>query len=153
MCDFLDPFIIDDNPVFIRCKSGVRRDRFALAVHAASTRRGGPFIKVNCAAITPEQLESHLFGHEKGPFPDGQYENASRGTLYFDEVGKLPLVLQDRLLHVLQDPRFSRVGHGTIASTNRDLENAIARGEFMEDLYYRLNTVEFSETRKGRGKR
>jgi DNA-binding NtrC family response regulator len=148
MCGFVDPLIVDDNPVLIRGESGVRRDRFARAVHAASTRRGGPFIKVNCAAIPPELRESQLFGHEKGPVPDahrhkrGQVENASRGTLYLDEVGELPLVLQERLLYVLQYLRFSRVGHGTIASTNRDLEVAIARGEFMEDLYYRLNVVE-----------
>jgi DNA-binding NtrC family response regulator len=132
----------------IRGESGLRRDRFARAVHPASTRRGGPFIKVNCAAIPPELRESQLFGHEKGHVPDGhqrnrgQFEDESRGTLYLDEVGELPLVLQERLLHVLQSLRFSRVGHGTIASTNRDLEAAIARGEFIEDLYYRLKLVE-----------
>jgi transcriptional regulator with GAF, ATPase, and Fis domain len=131
MCDFVDPLIIDDNPVLIRGESGVRRDRFARAVHAASTRRGGPFIKVNCTAIPPELRESQLFGHEKGHVPDahqrnrGQFEDASRGTLYLDEVGELPLVLQERLLHVLQSLRFSRVGHGTIASTNRDLEASL----------------------------
>jgi two-component system response regulator AtoC len=128
----------------------------ARAVHAASTRRQGPFIKVNCAAIPQGLLESELFGHEKGAFTGahrrkpGQFEYANKGTIYLDEIAELPLALQAKLLHVLQDFRFSRVGgHGmidvnarVIAATNRDLEVAMRQGEFREDLYYRLNVVE-----------
>ena len=115
-----------------------------------------PFIKVNCAAIPAGLLESELFGHEKGAFTGahrrkpGQFEYAHKGTIYLDEIAEHPLALQAKLLHVLQDLRFARVGgHGMIdvdtrivAATNRDLEQALARGEFREDLYYRLNVVE-----------
>src|SRR5436309_10702006 len=145
-----------DTTVLIRGESGVGKDLIARAVHAASARRQGPFVKVNCAAIPQELLESELFGHEKGAFTGahrrklGQFEFANMGTIYLDEIGELPLALQAKLLHVLQDFRFSRVGgHGlidvdarVIAATNRDLEHAMAQGEFREDLYYRLNVVE-----------
>jgi len=145
-----------DTTVLIRGESGVGKDLIARAVHAASTRRQGPFIKVNCAAIPQGLLESELFGHEKGAFTGahrrkpGQFEYANKGTIYLDEIAELPLALQAKLLHVLQDFRFSRVGgHGMIdvdarvvAATNRDLEVAMRRGEFREDLYYRLNVVE-----------
>jgi len=145
-----------DTTVLIRGESGVGKDLIARAVHAASARREGPFVKVNCAAIPQELLESELFGHEKGAFTGahrrkpGQFEYANQGTIYLDEIGELPLALQAKLLHVLQDFRFSRVGgHGAIdvdarviAATNRRLEEAMARGEFREDLYYRLNVVE-----------
>src|SRR5262249_5807910 len=128
------------------------------AIHAASTRCENAFVKVNCAAIPPGLLESELFGHEKGAFTGahrrkpGQFEFANKGTIYLDEIADLPLGLHAKLLHVLQDFRFSRVGgHGMIdvdvrilAATNRDLEHAMARGEFREDLYYRLNVVEIS---------
>ena len=145
-----------DTTVLIRGESGVGKDLVARAVHAASARRHGPFIKVNCAAIPQGLLESELFGHEKGAFTGahrrkpGQFEYANKGTIYLDEIAELPLALQAKLLHVLQDFRFSRVGgHGlldvdarVIAATNRNLEEAMARGEFREDLYYRLNVVE-----------
>jgi len=145
-----------DTTVLIRGESGVGKDLIARAVHAASARREGPFVKVNCAAIPQELLESELFGHEKGAFTGahrrkpGQFEYANQGTIYLDEIGELPLALQAKLLHVLQDFRFSRVGgHApidvdarVIAATNRRLEEAMARGEFREDLYYRLNVVE-----------
>jgi len=145
-----------DATVLIRGESGVGKDLVARAVHAASARRQGPFIKVNCAAIPEGLLESELFGHEKGAFTGahrrkpGQFEYANKGTIYLDEIAELPLALQAKLLHVLQDFRFSRVGgHGllnvdtrVIAATNRNLEEAMARGEFREDLYYRLNVVE-----------
>src|SRR5881397_797616 len=145
-----------DTTVLIRGESGVGKDLVARAVHAASARRAGPFIKVNCAAIPQGLLESELFGHEKGAFTGayrrkpGQFEYANKGTIYLDEIGELPLALQAKLLHVLQDFRFMRVGGHqaievdarVIAATNRDLEEAIARGEFREDLYYRLNVVE-----------
>jgi len=145
-----------DTTVLIRGESGVGKDLAARAVHAASNRCRGPFIKVNCAAIPQGLLESELFGHEKGAFTGayrrkpGQFEYANRGTIYLDEIAELPLALQAKLLHVLQDFRFSRVGGHSlldvdtrvIAATNRDLERAMTRGEFREDLYYRLNVVE-----------
>jgi two-component system response regulator AtoC len=145
-----------DATVLIRGESGVGKDLVARAIHATSARREGPFVKVNCAAIPSELLESELFGHEKGAFTGahrrkpGQFEYANNGTLYLDEIGELPLALQAKLLHVLQDFRFARVGGNgaievdarVIAATNRDLEQAMARGEFREDLYYRLNVVE-----------
>jgi transcriptional regulator with GAF, ATPase, and Fis domain len=145
-----------DATVLILGESGVGKDLVARAIHAASSRRGGPFVKVNCAAIPQDLLESELFGHEKGAFTGayrrkpGQFECANRGTIYLDELGDLPLALQAKLLHVLQDFRFSRVGgHAlvevdtrVVAATNRDLEAAMARGEFREDFYYRLNVVE-----------
>jgi two-component system response regulator AtoC len=145
-----------DTTVLIRGESGVGKDLVARAIHRASVRRQQPFIKVNCAAIPQGLLESELFGHEKGAFTGahrrkpGQFEYANNGTIYLDEIAELPLGLQAKLLHVLQDFRFSRVGgHGlltvdtrVIAATNRNLEDAMARGEFREDLYYRLNVVE-----------
>jgi DNA-binding NtrC family response regulator len=145
-----------DATVLIRGESGVGKDLVARALHAASARRGGPFVKVNCAAIPPGLLESELFGHEKGAFTGahrrkpGQFEYANKGTIYLDEIAELPHALQAKLLHVLQDFRFARVGgHGlidvdarVIAATNRDLEHAMTHGEFREDLYYRLNVVE-----------
>src|SRR2546425_2686689 len=145
-----------DATVLLRGESGVGKDLVARAVHAAWPRREGPFVKINCAAIPQGLLESELFGHEKGAFTGahrrkpGQFEYANKGTIYLDEIAELPLALQAKLLHVLQDFRFSRVGgHGminvdarVIAATNRDLEEAMRRGEFREDLYYRLNVVE-----------
>ena len=145
-----------DATVLIRGESGVGKDLVARAIHAASARHGGPFVKVNCAAIPPGLLESELFGHEKGAFTGahrrkpGQFEYANKGTIYLDEIAELPLALQAKLLHVLQDFRFARVGGNAlvdvdtrvIAATNRDLEQAMTRGEFREDLYYRLNVVE-----------
>ena len=145
-----------DTTVLIRGESGVGKDLIARAVHVASTRREGPFVKVNCAAIPQGLLESELFGHEKGAFTGahrrkpGQFEYANKGTIYLDEIAELPHALQAKLLHVLQDFRFSRVGGLTpidvdarvIAATNRCLEEAMAQREFREDLYYRLNVVE-----------
>ena len=145
-----------DTTVLIRGESGVGKELIARAVHTASGKRVGAFVKVNCAAIPRDLLESELFGHEKGAFTGahrrklGQFEYANRGTLFLDEIGELPLALQAKLLHVLQDFRFSRVGgHGlidvetqVIAATNQDLEAAMSRGEFRQDLYYRLNVVE-----------
>jgi two-component system response regulator AtoC len=128
----------------------------ARAIHASSSRRHGPFVKINCAALPSGLIESELFGHEKGAFTGahrrkpGQFEHAHKGTIYLDEIGELPLALQAKLLHVLQDFRFSRVGGDgwvdvgsrVIAATNRNLEEAVARREFREDLYYRVNVVE-----------
>jgi two-component system, NtrC family, response regulator AtoC len=145
-----------DATVLIRGESGVGKDLIARALHAASRRRAGPFVKVNSAAIPGELLESELFGHERGAFTGadrrkpGQFEFAARGTLYLDEVAELPLPLQAKLLHVLQDFQFLRVGGDraisvdtrVIAATNVDLDDAMARGRFRNDLYYRLNVVE-----------
>jgi two-component system response regulator AtoC len=152
----IDSIADTDTTVLIRGESGVGKDLIARAIHAESTRHEEPFVKVNCAAIPQGLLESELFGHEKGAFTGayrrkpGQFEYANKGTIYLDEIGELSLALQAKLLHVLQDFRFSRIGgHGivavdarVIAATNRDLEDAMKRGEFREDLYYRLNVVE-----------
>jgi two-component system response regulator AtoC len=145
-----------DATVLIRGESGVGKDLIARALHAASRRRAGPFVKVNSAAIPGELLESELFGHERGAFTGadrrkpGQFEYANHGTLYLDEVAELPLPLQAKLLHVLQDFQFLRVGGDrtitvdtrVIAATNVDLDDAMARSRFRKDLYYRLNVVE-----------
>src|SRR3989337_2597252 len=149
--------IADTNTtVLIRGESGVGKDLVARAIHAASPRRHHPFVKVNCAALPAELLESELFGHEKGAFTGayrsklGKFEFANKGPLFLDEIGELPLALQAKLLHVLQDQEFSRVGGRELirvdtrilASTHRNLEVALAAGQFREDLYYRLNVVE-----------
>lgn len=142
--------------VLIRGESGVGKDLVARAIHYASRRHAQPFVKVNCAALPLDLLESELFGHEKGAFTGayqrkpGKFEAASKGTLFLDEIGELPLALQAKLLHVLQDQEFSRLGGRgmiradvrVIASTNRNLELALSSGLFREDLYYRLNVVE-----------
>ena len=142
--------------VLIRGESGVGKELVARAIHAASPRHAHPFVKVNCAALPAELLESELFGREKGAFTGayrrklGKFEFANKGTLFLDEIGELPLPLQAKLLHVLQDQEFSRVGGRELirvdtrilASTNRNLEVALAAGQFREDLYYRLNVVE-----------
>src|SRR5438094_506987 len=145
-----------DAAVLIRGETGVGKDLVARAIHAASLRDQGPFIKVNCAAIPAGLLESELLGHERGAFTgahqrkQGQFEQAHHGTIFLDEVGDLPLALQAKLLHVLQDFRFSRVGGHevikletrVIAATNVDLERATARGAFRADLYYRVHVLE-----------
>jgi two-component system, NtrC family, response regulator AtoC len=142
--------------VLLRGESGVGKEVVARAIHRASPRVQKPFLKVNCAALPGELLESELFGHEKGAFTGayrqkpGKFEAADGGTLLLDEIGEVPLRLQAKLLHVLQDGEFSRVGGekliGTdvrlIAATNRDLEAAMRSHQFREDLYYRLNVIE-----------
>ena len=142
--------------VLVQGESGVGKEVVAKTLHFTSNRRKRPFVKVNCASLPGELLESELFGHEKGAFTGayrrkpGKFEIAERGTLFLDEVGELPLVLQAKLLHVLQDNEFGRVG-GTeiitsdvriIAATNRPLDKAIMDGTFREDLYYRLKVVD-----------
>jgi transcriptional regulator with PAS, ATPase and Fis domain len=147
-----------DATILIRGECGVGKDYVARAIHTVSSRRDQPFVKVNCAAIPVGLLESEMFGHERGAFTGahrrkpGQFEQADGGTIYLDEVAELPLALQAKLLHVVQDLRFSRVGScgsiavdtRVIAATNQDLEEAMARGEFRPDLYYRLNVVEIT---------
>ncbi|MEN6391763.1 MAG: sigma 54-interacting transcriptional regulator [Syntrophomonas sp.] len=145
--------------VLITGESGVGKDMFARALHAASKRARRPFVKVNCAAIPETLLESELFGYEPGSFTGalkkgkpGYFEQAHEGTIFLDEIGEMPLSIQVKVLQVLQEKQFMRVG-GTrtqtvdvriIAATNRDLREAMAKGEFREDLYYRLNVIEFS---------
>ena len=145
-----------DATVLVLGESGVGKNLVAQAIHSTSNRRSGPFVLVNCAALAGELLESELFGHEKGAFTGayrlkpGRFEFAQGGTLCLDEIGEMPRLLQAKLLHVLQDLRFSRVGGReliradvrVIATTNRDLQVAMQRREFREDLYYRLNVVE-----------
>jgi two-component system response regulator AtoC len=142
--------------VLLRGESGVGKEVVGRAIHLASPRASKQFLKVNCAALPGELLESELFGHEKGAFTGayrqkpGKFEAAHQGTLLLDEIGEMPLRLQAKLLHVLQDGEFSRVGGEKvidtdvrlIASTNRDLEAAMRAHQFREDLYYRLNVIE-----------
>ncbi len=145
-----------NSTVLIAGESGTGKELFAHAIHSASLRWDKPFIKVNCAAIPETLLESEFFGHEKGAFTGalktkmGKMELANGGTIFLDEIGDMNLYLQAKLLRVLQDMEFERVG-GTqtikvnvrvVAATNRNLREMVKRGEFREDLYYRLNVVE-----------
>src|SRR5207253_8851704 len=144
-----------DVTVLITGETGTGKEVVARAIHYLSTRRGNPFVKVNCAAVPRELLESELFGHERGAFTGahklkiGKFEAAHHGTIFLDEIGDLHSSLQAKLLHVLQDGDFSRVGGKStlkidvrvLAATNQDLERAVAAGRFREDLYYRLNVI------------
>jgi formate hydrogenlyase transcriptional activator len=142
-----------DSTALIQGETGTGKELIARAIHNISSRCGRPFIKLNCAAIPFDLLESELFGHEKGAFTGaiaqkvGRFEMADKGTLFLDEVGDIPLALQSKLLRVLQEQEFERLG-GTrthqvdvrlLAATNRDLTDMVKRGEFRSDLYYRLN--------------
>jgi two-component system response regulator AtoC len=144
-----------DAAVLLTGESGVGKEVVARAIHLASPRSERQFLKVNCAALPAELLESELFGHERGAFTGadrgrpGKFEQARHGTILLDEIGEVPLRLQAKLLHVLQDGEFMRVGGDRIvdndvrvlAATNRDLEAEIRAGRFREDLYYRLNVI------------
>src|SRR5216110_647845 len=144
-----------DVTVLITGETGTGKDLVARAIHQFSSRRTGPFVKVNCAAMPRELLESEMFGYERGAFTGahklkiGKFEAADRGTIFLDEIGDLHPALQAKLLHVLQDGEFSRIGGKStlsvdvrvLAATNQDLERAVAEGRFREDLYYRLNVI------------
>jgi two-component system response regulator AtoC len=144
-----------DVPVLLVGESGVGKDVVARRIHALSHRADKPFVKINCAALPGELLESELFGHEKGAFTGahaekpGKFELANRGTIFLDEIGEMDPRLQAKLLQVLQDEEFYRVGGKrslrvdarVLVATNRDLESEIQAGTFREDLYYRLNVV------------
>src|SRR5271156_6594365 len=142
-----------DSTVLIEGETGTGKELIAHAIHHASQRCGRPFIKLNCVAIPFDLLESELFGHEKGAFTGaiaqkvGRFEMADKGTLFLDEVGDIPPALQPKLLRVLQEQEFERLGSARthqvnvrlVAATNRDLSEMVKRNEFRSDLYYRLN--------------
>lgn len=142
-----------DSTVLVLGETGTGKELIARAIHNLSTRCGRPFVKLNCSAIPLDLLESELFGHEKGAFTGaiaqkiGRFEMADSGTLFLDEIGDMPLMLQPKLLRVLQEQEFERLGSGRthhinvrlVAATHRNLEEMVARNEFRSDLYYRLN--------------
>ena len=145
-----------NSTVLITGESGTGKEMFAKAIHYASPRGEGPFVTVNCGAIPENLLESELFGYEKGAFTGasdkgkaGKFEAANGGTIFLDEIGDMPPHLQVKILHVLQNMRFERVGGNkniivdvrVIAATNKDLESMIREGTFREDLYYRLSVI------------
>src|SRR5216683_1864221 len=142
-----------DATVLINGETGAGKELIAEAIHKYSDRSNGPFVKVNCAAIPAGLLESELFGHERGAYTGavargiGRFEQASRGTLFLDEIGDLPLELQPKILRVIQEGQFERLGDGAtihtdvrlICATNRNLSAMIEEGQFRPDLFYRLS--------------
>ena len=153
--NLLETVAPSDATILVRGETGTGKELIATAVHNLSRRKNGPYIKLNCAAISETLLESELFGHEKGAFTDakemrkGRFELADGGTLFLDEIGDITPSLQVKLLRILQEQEFERVG-GTktiktnvrlVAATNRNLEKMVANGEFREDLFYRLNVI------------
>jgi formate hydrogenlyase transcriptional activator len=142
-----------DSTVIIQGETGTGKELIAHAIHNLSSRCGRPFIRLNCAAIPLDLLESELFGHEKGAFTGaiaqkiGRFELADKGTLFLDEIGDIPQALQPKLLRILQEQEFERLGSARthqvdvrlVAATNRDLEEMVNHGQFRSDLYYRLN--------------
>jgi Nif-specific regulatory protein len=153
--DLIERVAKTDSSVLILGESGVGKELFAEQVHLRSSRAAKNFVRVNCAALPEGLLESELFGHVKGAFTDavqdrkGRFELADGGTIFLDEVGDLPLKLQAKLLRVLQQRTFERVGSSDpvsvdvriVAATNRDIESLVEKGEFRSDLYYRLNVL------------
>ncbi|MDR0760730.1 MAG: sigma 54-interacting transcriptional regulator [Treponema sp.] len=153
--DLIDRIAKTDSSVLILGESGVGKEIFAEQIHARSARSTQPFVRVNCAVLPEGLLESELFGHVKGAFTDaiqtrrGRFEMADGGTIFLDEIGDLPLPLQAKLLRVIQQKTFEKVGSDIsitvdvriLAATNRDIEAQVERGEFRRDLYYRLNVL------------
>lgn len=153
--DLLGNVASSDATILVRGETGTGKELIAAAVHNLSPRKDGPFIKLNCAAISETLLESELFGHEKGAFTDaketrkGRFELADKGTLFLDEIGDISPALQVKLLRILQEQEFERVGGNKtvkvdvrlVAATNRNLEEMVAKKEFREDLFYRLNVI------------
>jgi len=143
--------------VLIYGESGTGKELVAMAIHAHSLRKDNLFVEINCAAIPEDWIESELFGHRKGALPgaagdkEGKFQKADAGTLFLDEVGDMSLKTQSKVLHALDEQRFTRVGDDeaikvdvrVIAATNKDLEEEISRGNFREDLFYRLNVIPF----------
>lgn len=155
---FIDKISDVDSSVLILGPSGAGKEVMAQTIHETSLRKGKPFVAINCATLNEQLIESELFGHEKGAFTGalaqklGKFELASEGTIFLDEIGEMPLDLQSKLLRVLQEKEFSRVGGNKtiqtsariIAATNRDLKKMIQEGTFREDLFFRLNVLTFS---------
>src|SRR5829696_4729631 len=153
--DLVDRVADTDVTVLIRGESGTGKELVARAIHGSSPRRDKPFVKVNCAALPSELLESELFGFERGAFTGaihqkpGKFEFANHGTMFLDEISEIGPPLQAKLLQVLQDGEFARLGGRedvrvtarVVAATNRDLERAVAHGQFRDDLFFRLNVV------------
>jgi transcriptional regulator with PAS, ATPase and Fis domain len=153
--NLIDRVADTDVTVLIAGESGTGKELVARAIHAASPRRDRTFVKVNCAALPSELLESELFGFERGAFTGaiqhkpGKFEFANHGTMFLDEISEMHLALQSKLLQVLQDGEFARLGGRQdvhvdvriVAATNADLERAVANGEFREDLFFRVNVV------------
>ena len=155
VCDLVSRVADTDVTVLVRGESGTGKELVARAIHAESPRRERTFVKVNCAALPSELLESELFGFERGAFTGaiqhkpGKFEFANHGTMFLDEISEMHAVLQSKLLQVLQDGEFARLGGRedvrvdvrVVAATNRDLDRAVADGQFREDLFFRLNVV------------
>ena len=155
LIDVVNQVAKTNSSVLILGESGVGKELFAEQIHLKSSRAKKPFVRVNCAALSPLLLESELFGHVKGAFTDaisnrkGRFELADGGTLFLDEIGELPLDLQVKLLRVIQSKNFERVGSSEtitvdvriVAATNRDIEKMVQEGSFRSDLYYRLNVL------------
>ena len=144
-----------DAPVFLRGESGTGKSLIAETIHSHSNRKRGPFLTINCPSIPANLLESELFGHEKGSFTgairtkEGKFEIANGGTVFLDEIAELPMDLQVKILRVIQNKEFERVGGlktmktdvRIIAATNKNVEKAVKEGAFREDLFYRLNVL------------
>ena len=165
--DLIERVADTDVTVLIRGESGTGKELVARALHASSLRKDKPFVKVNCAALPTELLESELFGFERGAFTGaiqhkpGKFEFANHGTMFLDEIGEMSFPLQAKLLQVLQDGEFSRLGgkHDVrvdvrvVAATNSDLEQAVADGQFREDFFFRLNVVSHQHAAAARSPR